>query len=311
MSATPVTPAQRARLVTLASQAAVATATVLVAAKLWAYWQSDSVSVLASLVDSLMDGAASLINLVAVRYSLAPADSQHRFGHGKAESIAALMQAAFIAGSGLFLVTESLSRLLRPRPLEDPALGVAVMGGAIVLTLLLQAVQRHVVRRTGSQAIAADALHYRMDLLSQTAIIAALFLAQSGWVAADAIFALGIAGYILHGAWRIGAEAIQDLLDRELDSSTRTLIIRCATAHPEVVGVHSLRSRRAGGTAIVQLHLDMDAALTLAEAHRIGDEVSDEIRAALPGTDVLIHPDPVARAAAMPLGGGDAEPTGK
>ncbi len=308
MKSSPVSPAQRARLVTIASHASVATAAVLIVAKLWAYWQSDSVSVLASLVDSLMDGGASLINLIAVRYSLAPADAQHRFGHGKAESIAALIQAGFIAGSGLFLVTESLSRLLRPRALEDPALGVAVMGGAILLTLLLQAVQYHVVRRTGSQAIAADALHYRMDLLSQTAIIAALLLAQSGWVAADAVFALGIAGYILHGAWCIGGQAIQDLLDRELDSDTRTVIIRCATAHPGVVGVHSLRSRRSGGTAIVQLHLDMDAELTLENAHRIGDEVSDAIRAALPGTDVLIHPDPVASAAAMSLDGGDAGP---
>ena len=301
MGAPPVTPTERARLVRLASYASLSTAAVLVVAKLLAYWHSGSVSILASLVDSLMDGAASAINFVAVRYALAPPDTRHRFGHGKAESIAALAQAAFIAGSGLFLFAEASSRLLRPEPLEDTALGLAVMAGAIVLTLLLQALQYHVVRRTGSQAIAADALHYRMDLLSQGVIIAALLLTQMGWMAADGLFALGIAVYILYGAWGIGESAFQDLMDRELDNDTRTAILSHAIAHPDVIGVHDLRSRRSGGTAIVQLHLDLDRTLSLAEAHRISDEVRRAIETALPGADVLIHQDPVEKSAVAAL----------
>ncbi len=295
--------AERARLLSLATRASVATACLLVIAKLVAYWYSDSVSILASLVDSLMDGGASLLNLVAVRYALAPPDAKHRFGHGKAESIAALAQATFIAGSGFFLVAESLSRMVRPRPLEDPGLGIVVMLGAIVITLLLQVLQHHVIRRTQSRAIEADALHYRMDLLTNSAIILALLLTQLGWFMADSLFALAIAIYILYSAWHIGAEAFQDLLDRELPNETRLEIIRLATGHPGVEGIHDLRTRLSGHTAFIQLHLDLDETLTLAEAHRISDEVHTAVIAHIPDADIVIHQDPVPAAAAVPLPG--------
>lgn len=296
-----ISAAERARLLTLATRASVTTACLLIVAKLVAYWHSGSVSILASLVDSLMDGGASLLNLVAVRYALAPPDAQHRFGHGKAESIAALAQATFIAGSGFFLVAESLSRMVRPRPLEDVGLGLAVMLGAMLLTLALLALQHHVIRRTRSRAIEADALHYRMDLLSNSAIILALLLTQLGWFMADSLFALAIAAYILYSAWHIGAGAFQDLLDRELPNETRLEIIRLATGHSGVEGIHDLRTRLSGHTAFIQLHLDLDETLSLAAAHQISDEVQAAILTRLPTADVVIHQDPVSVAAAVPL----------
>jgi ferrous-iron efflux pump FieF len=299
--AAPITTAEREQLLKLATYASVGTAALLICAKLVAYWYSDSVSILASLVDSLMDGGASLLNLLAVRYALAPPDAQHRFGHGKAESLAALAQAMFIAGSGLFLIMESSSRLVRPRPLEDIGLGLIVMVAAMVVTLILQAVQHHVISRTDSSAIRADALHYRMDLLTNAAIIAALLFARQGWEWTDPVFALAIAGYILYSAWHIGEAAFHHLLDRELPEATRTEIIRLATSHPEVAGLHDLRTRLSGPTAFIQLHLDLDRNLSLAQAHRISDEVEAAILRAFPAADVVIHQDPVAVAAVVPI----------
>ena len=289
----PLSREEAERLLTLATRASVATAACLIAAKVVAYAVTGSVSILASLVDSLMDGAASLLNLFAVRYALSPPDREHRFGHGKAESLAALGQAMFIAGSGLFLIMESITRLLRPRPLEDLGIGLWVMLAATVATLALLALQRHVIRRTGSAAIRADALHYRTDLLSNGAIILALLLSQRGWPGVDPLFALAIAGYVLYSAGKIGNRALQDLLDRELPDDTRERISRLALEHPQVLGLHDLRTRLSGRTEFIQLHLELDRNLSLAAAHAISDEVEAGILRMLPTADVVIHQDPV------------------
>jgi ferrous-iron efflux pump FieF len=280
------------RLLRLATHASVATATLLITGKLVAWVMTGSVSVLASLVDSMMDVAASLINLFAVRYSLVPADSEHRFGHGKAESLAGLAQTTFIAGSAVFLILQAVDRLLHPRPLEDVGIGVGVMVFAILATLALLILQHHVIRVTGSTAIRADALHYKTDVLTNASIIIALLLSGYGWQGIDALFALGIAAYILYSAWRIGQEAFQLLMDRELPDDQRERIRRVVLANDRVRGVHDLRTRRSGHDIFIQMHLELDDELSLFVAHEIADEVEASIREIHPQADVLIHKDP-------------------
>ncbi len=283
---------RHSRLLRQATYASVATAAILITGKLVAWLMTGSVSVLASLVDSMMDVAASLINLFAVRYALMPADHEHRFGHGKAESLAGLAQTTFIAGSAVFLILQAFDRLLHPRPLEDVGIGVGVMVFAILATLALLIFQRHVIRVTGSTAIKADALHYTTDVLVNVSIIIALLLSGFGWPGIDALFALGIAAYILYSAWHIGQEAFQLLMDRELPDEQRQRIRQAALAHGRVHGVHDLRTRRSGHDIFIQMHLVLDDELSLFDAHEIADEVETSIREIHPEADILIHKDP-------------------
>ncbi|HOB62830.1 MAG TPA: cation diffusion facilitator family transporter [Candidatus Competibacteraceae bacterium] len=293
--------AQAARLLRLATYASVATAIVLIAAKLAAALLTGSVSVLASLVDSMMDAAASIINLLAVHYSLQPPDRDHRFGHGKAEPLAGLVQAAFIAGSAVFLILQAVDRLLNPRPLSDAVVGVGVLVFAIAATALLLLFQRRVIHYTQSTAIRADALHYATDLLTNGATIVALGLAMLGWTTMDPLFAIGIALYILYSAGHIGYESIQLLMDRELPVEIHARITEIARQHPQVRGVHDIRTRRSGQTYFVQMHLMLDDQIPLVEAHRIADEVEASILAAFPNADILIHEDPSTELPPTPL----------
>ncbi len=284
--------AEGARLLKLATNASVTVAVILIAAKGVAYWQTSSMSILASLVDSLMDSGASLLNLIAVRYALVPADRQHRFGHGKAESIAALAQSTFIIGSGLFLLFEASRRLVDPAPLTAYGLGLAVMVFTIVATAALLMLQGYVIRRTGSAAIRADALHYRTDLLTNSGVIVALLLAQYGWPGMDPLFAVVAGIYILWSARTIMKDAFNELLDRELPEQQRAQIMAIATAHPEVRGIHDLRTRSSGRVDFIELHLELDGGMSLFRSHTISDEVEAALIAAMPAADVVIHQDP-------------------
>jgi len=290
----PISKTESERLLKLATRASVTTAIILIIAKLAAYWQTDSVSILASLVDSLMDAGASIINLLAVSYALAPPDEDHRFGHGKAESLAGMAQATFIAGSGLFLIVEAIQRLINPQPIEAFGIGMSVMIFSVIATLILIAIQHHVIKKTNSAAIRADALHYQTDLLTNVAIIAALLLSQVGWLGVDPLFALGIAAYILYSSWEIGSEAFHDLLDHELPAEKRQQLIEIAKGHPEVRGMHDLRTRLSGRTEFIQMHIELDDDLPLIDAHDIADQVEDKIINAFPSADVVIHLDPVS-----------------
>ena len=296
-------PARAGRLLRLATYASVASATVLIAAKLAAALMTGSVSVLASLVDSMMDVAASIINLLAVHYSLQPPDRDHRFGHGKAEPLAGLVQAAFVAGSAVFLVLHAIDRLLYPQPLNDAMVGVSVLLFAMVATGVLLLFQRQVIRRTQSTAIRADALHYATDLLTNAATIAALGLAMLGWPSADPVFAIGIAIYILYSAGQIGHESIQLLMDRELSPEVHAQIKQIVRDHPQVRGVHDVRTRSSGQTYFIQLHLMLDDLMPLVEAHRVADEVEASILAAFPNADIIIHEDPTTETPPPPLPG--------
>ena len=301
MTAAPLSPQARDRLIRRAAQASVAAAAALIAVKFAAWAATGSVAVLSSLVDSALDAAASIINLVAVRHALAPADREHRFGHGKAESIAGLAQSAFVAGSALYLVFESVSRLASPRAVEHGAAGAAAMLFSIAVTFALVRFQNRVAARTGSTAIAADSLHYKADLLANLAVAVTLALSvrvDLAWL--DPVVALAIAGYILRGAWTIMRAALNGLMDRELPDSDRARIAAIAAAHPRVAGVHDLRTRRSGVQPFVQFHIEVDGSMTVLEAHAVSDEVEAEIVAAFPGAEVIIHQDPEGLAEAMP-----------
>lgn len=276
-----------------ATYAATATAATLVAVKVAAWLATDSVAMLSSMVDSMLDGAASLVNLFAVRQALQPADAEHRFGHGKAEPLAGLAQAAFVTGSGLLLAVQAVSRLFNPVEVKQGLVGIAVMGFSIALTLALVAFQRHVIRRTNSVAIGADSLHYAGDVLINLSVVASILLSHYlGWVYADPLFGLGIAVFLIANAWTIFRDSLDLLMDREFPEEDRRKILAIARAHPRVHDVHDLRTRSSGTQQFIQLHLEIDRSFTLLKAHAIGDQVERDIRQAFPNADVIIHQDP-------------------
>lgn len=293
MTAQPMDRAAAGRLMKLATYAAVGVAGSLVGIKLFAWLLTDSVSLLSTLIDSLLDVGASMVNLFAVRHALQPADEEHRFGHGKAESLAGLAQAAFISGSAVFLLLQASERLYNPAPVQNTMIGYGVMGLAIVATGALVAFQKVVAKRTGSVAISADSAHYSMDVLVNVSVIVALFLASEfGWVLADPLFAIAISFYILHGAYEVGIAAYHVLMDRELPDEDRANIIAIAMAHPQVLDTHDLRTRQSGPDVFIQIHLEMPRTFTLMQAHEVADEVMWKIKAAYPRAEVLTHQDP-------------------
>ena len=281
-------------LLRLATYASVLTATILISVKLYAWTMTGSVSILASLVDSLMDVAASVVNLFAISHSLRPADNEHRFGHGKAESLAGLGQSVLIIISAAFLLLSAVARLRAPVEIESFSLGTGVIIFSIVLTLLLVTFQAYVIRRTDSSALKADALHYRADLITNVGILFALAGVYYGFVFMDPIFGILIALYIVYSAWGIAEDAVQTLLDRELPDEMRENILAVASAVAQVHSIHDLRTRRSGLTVFIQLHIELDETLTLKDAHEVADRVEFALRKAIPNADVIIHEDPIS-----------------
>ena len=293
MIARPTSSDQAKRLMQRATTAAVNVALVLIVLKLAAWLITDSVSLLSSLADSAMDALASLVNFFAVRHALQPADSEHRFGHGKAEPLAGLGQAAFISASGIYLIFEAIGRLIEPRAIEQGAFGLGVMVFSIAVTGALVAYQRSVVRRTDSLAIRADSVHYATDILVNAGVIVSLLLVMFlDWGAADPIVALIIAGFIIYSAFRIARESLNHLMDRELPDADRDRIKKIALGHPSVIDCHDLKTRAAGLNSFIQLHISMDGGLSLDESHIISDAVEQDILVAFPNAEVIIHADP-------------------
>jgi len=284
----------KARLMRMATYASVATAVTLIIAKLVAWFISDSVSILATLVDSSLDVLASVVNLIAVNHALQPADREHRFGHGKAEPLAGLGQSMFIAGSAGILLLQGISRLIHPQQITAGVeLGIGVMLFSMLATLGLISFQRYVIRHTDSTAIKADALHYKTDLLVNGSVIVALVLTAYGWAVVDPIFAIAIALFILYSAWSIVREAIALLMDHELPDEERQKIRATILNHPHAKGLHDLRTRRSGTTVFIQLHLELDETLLLRDAHAIADELENAVRALFDEAEVIIHEDPI------------------
>lgn len=276
-----------------ATYAAVAVAVTLIIMKSVALYLTGSVAMLGTLADSSLDGAASLLNLFAVRVSMTPADREHRFGHGKAEALAGLGQSIFIFVSAGFIAWESVHKLLNPVAIENSTAGVVVLIGALALTLGLVAFQRHVVAQTGSLAIAADSIHYRGDLLMNLSALGAIVLSSFlGLYWADAVGGLLIAALIGFSAVQIALAAYSQLMDTEFGDVDRARIADIAKANPEVVNIHDLRTRTAGTQTFIQFHMELDGKMTLSKAHRISDEVEARVIEAFPGAEVIIHQDP-------------------
>jgi ferrous-iron efflux pump FieF len=245
------------------------------------------------LLDSLLDAVASVLNLVAVRQAVTPADREHRFGHGKAEPLAGLGQAAVIGGSAVFLFIEAGHHLLQPALPTNTTLGIVVMAVAIGITLVLVLYQRYVIRHTGSLVVSADEFHYRSDIVLNGSVILSLLISSVyGWPYSDPLCGVAIGLWIIYGAWQVAQKALVQLMDHELPDAERFRIREIVLRNPAVSAVHDLRTRAAGPTAFIQVHVEMDGDMTLAEAHKVSDEVEAALLAAFPRSEVIIHQDP-------------------
>jgi len=283
---------EHAHLLRLATRASVAVACTLIVAKAIAWWLSGSVSMLAGLTDSALDGVTSMLNLLAVHYALRPADDDHRYGHGKAESLAGMAQALFIGGSAVLIAFQAFERLKTPEPIGAPWLSIGVIVFSLLLTAALLVLQHRVIKQTGSNAVRADSLHYRSDMLLNGSILLALILAGFGFEQLDAWFGLGIAAYILWSAIQIARESFSVLMDEELPMNVSQHMLELACSVPGVLGAHDLRTRISGNHWFVQLHLELPGELTLSVAHGISDQAADAIHKAYPRAEVLVHADP-------------------
>ncbi|MDG6275731.1 cation diffusion facilitator family transporter, partial [Glaesserella parasuis] len=275
-----------------AANFAVIVAATLIIAKAFAWWQTGSMAILAAMTDSLVDLFASLTNMLVLRFALQPADDDHTFGHGKAESLAALAQSAFITGSATFLLLQGIQRLTEPQLVQSSELGIAISLFSIVLTAALVLYQKKVVKLTQSPAIEADSLHYQTDLYMNAAILMAMILNIYGVIYADALFAIGIALYILFNAAKMCWEAVQSLLDKALPQEEVDQIWAIALQHPRIIGIHDVKTRRAGAIRFIQLHLELDDHLPLVVAHDITDSLEQKILAVFPHSEVIIHQEP-------------------
>lgn len=282
------------RLVNLAGRAAIFAASLLIIVKLVAWIMTGSASILATLTDSLMDVTTSVINLFAIKIALQPADDEHRFGHGKAESLAGLAQAAFISGTSVYLMFNGISALVNGHQISATNVGIGVMIFSVIVTIVLVVFQTYIVKKTGSMAIKADSLHYRTDVAMNGAVLLALVLAGYGWYWADGVFAIIVSFYILHGAWQIGRLSIDALMDRQLPKSDEEKIVKIAYHVKGVRGVHDLRTRLSGNTKFIQLHLELDDNQSLLEAHNKADKLEAALESDFPHADILIHLDPLS-----------------
>lgn len=283
---------EHARLLRLATRASVAVASILIITKAIAWWLSGSVSMLAGLTDSLLDGVTSFLNLLAVHYALRPADDDHRYGHGKAESLAGMAQALFIGVSAVLIAFQAFDRLKHPEPVNAPWISIAVIVFSLVMTVGLLILQHRVIKATGSNAVRADSLHYRSDLMLNGSILVALVFAAVGFSQLDAWFGLGIAVYILWSAFQIARESFSVLMDEELPTEVSENMLTLACAVPGVLGAHDLRTRISGNIWFVQLHLELPGQLSLLDAHTLSDQVAAAIENAYPRAEVLVHADP-------------------
>jgi ferrous-iron efflux pump FieF len=285
--------AARSNLTTRAALASVSTALFLLGLKAWAAVETGSVAMLGSLADTGLDIVASLVTLYSVRLAAQPADHDHRFGHGKAEALAALFQTGIIVASAIAIGWRGISRYGVAAAPEHPELGIGVSIVAILATLVLITYQRSVVKRTGSVAIHADHVHYSSDLMLNASVIAALVLdAMLGVRGADPLFGVAIAAWLIWHAREVASTAIDQLMDKEWPLEKRERFLAVAQSHPELRGIHDMRTRTSGTHDFVQFHVWVNPAMTVLEAHRVMDEVEAKLMAEFPGTEVLIHPDP-------------------
>ena len=289
-----------------AALASIAVAFLLLGMKLWAVLSTGSAAMLGSLADTGLDLIASLATLFGVWFAAQPDDHNHRFGHGKAEALTAMLQVVLILLSALGLGIRAIAQFLSGARPQGAGEGVAVSVIAIAATLVLLVYQRAVIRRTGSLAIVTDNVHYQSDLMLNLAVIAALALDRwAGFAGADAVLAFGIALWLGWGAWHASQAAIEQLMDQEWPIEKRERFLAVVAQHPELRGIHDLRTRTSGNRDFVQFHVWVDGRMTVSEAHRVMDEIEVKLLAAFPGIEILIHPDPEGLVDEAPLGAQD------
>jgi ferrous-iron efflux pump FieF len=276
-----------------AALASIAVALALTALKGMAAWSTGSTAMLGSLVDTVLDLVASLVTLAGVLVAAQPEDAKHRFGHGKAEALAAMFQVTLISISALMLASRAIEQFVAGTRTVAAGEGIAVSVAAMATTLALLIWQRHVIRRTGSLAITTDHVHYQSDMLLNLAVIAALTLDQYfGIAGSDPLLGLAIAAWLAWGAWGASQRAIDQLMDKEWPQEKKDRFIEVLARHPQLKGVHDLRTRTSGNRDFVQFHVWVDPAMTLGKAHRIMDEVEARLMAEFPDTEIIIHPEP-------------------
>jgi ferrous-iron efflux pump FieF len=283
---------QYKKWVSLAAWLASSTAFILVMLKLYAWLVTDASAMLASATDSLLDLFASLMSLVILRFALQPPDDEHKFGHGKAESLAGLVQSAFVMGSAVLLMINGVARIINPVMIEKTSVGIAVTVFTIFMTLALVVVQKRVIAKTQSVAISADSLHYQSDLILNLGVLAALLLSENYWLRADGFFTLLVGSYLLYGAIKIVWISVNHLMDHELPEEETAKVKLIVEKHPNALGLHDLRTRQAGNMKFIQFHLEFADHLSLKEAHAIGDKIEAEICAEFASCEVFIHHDP-------------------
>lgn len=299
-------PAEAAALTRRVTLMSVAVAVILIVAKAVTWLMSGSVALLASLADSGLDLIASLITFYAVRYAAAPPDAEHRFGHGKAEAFASLIQGGLVFASAALIGQEAIQHLMHPKAVAAGAWAIGAMALSTVLTVALIRAQSSVLKKTASVAVHGDRAHYAADLASNiVALIGIAVAALTGWHAADALAGIAVAGWLLWGAIGVFRESSSQLMDHELSPESRARIVSLLTEDPRLTDVHQLRTRASGPYVHIQLHADLDPALTLEEAHAVIVEAENRVLKDFPSADIIIHPDPRGRA--EPHGGAFAE----
>lgn len=276
-----------------AAYASITVAVLLLAMKGWAAWSTGSTAMLGSLADTTLDLVASLATLIGVWIAAQPADDKHRFGHGKAEAIAALFQIVLISISAIGIAARAIEQLIAGNRVQAAAEGIGVSVAAILLTLALLGWQRHVIRRTGSIAITTDNVHYQSDLLLNLSVIAALALDQyGGFAAADSLFGLCIAAWLAWGAWHASEDALEQLMDHEWPIEKKEKFLAVLASNPDITGVHDLRTRTSGNRDFVQFHIWVDPHMTIYDAHVVMDDIEERLLREFPEVEIIIHPDP-------------------
>ena len=280
-------------IIKLATYCSVGTAFIIIIAKFIGWVVTDSLSIMASLIDSLLDIAASVIHLIAVRYSLQPPDHEHRFGHGKAEDLAVFSQSVFFNLSAAFLFVNAIKRIISPKMVQESNVGIALMAFSLFMTILLVIFQHYTIKRTQSTIIAADRLHYLTDLLSNFATLMSLYLGNlfaTNYM--DPIFAVIISLLIFKGAFDLLNKAFKNLMDHEFDEEERAKIISIIMSSPGIIEFHDLKTRYSGNKPFIQFHLEMDPNLTLLEAHGIVSEIEKKIHLYKKRAEIMIRQDP-------------------
>jgi ferrous-iron efflux pump FieF len=281
------------KLVKFSTYCSVSVATIILSIKIYAFIRTDSVSIFASLLDSLLDIGSSLINLLAVRYAMIPADNNHRFGHDKIQDLAVFAQSIFFGASAIFIILLSIPRFFDPPQLENNEIGMMVMAVSMFLTAGLVIFQTYVIRISGSKVIKADKLHYFVDLLSNMAVFVSLFISQySDFKYTDPIFAIAVAIYIIHSAYELFMEAFASLTDEEFSDEEKASILKILKTDKNILGVHELKTRRGGNKSFIQFHMELNPQMTLLQSHEISDRIEKKILALFPESEVLIHQDP-------------------